>query len=313
VTSGAQVPDCPRCGSAMVLRTASRGPHLGEDFWGCPRYPECRGTVAIQAPLPTELTPLGATSAAGASAQAEFDRRRARTRERIRQVWPVLVGVTLVVMLAAYLAIGGWLSPSAGALAAIGVLAAFAVAVFELPQTTIAWRKGAEGERRTATYLAGLEEAGFVVLHDRRVPGYGGNLDHVAIGPSGVWAIETKRLSGKVEISGDDVRIGGRRQDGIIDQAFREAIAVQVALRDQLDPLGLTVTPIICLHDGQLPWFNRSVRGVQLVSGQGLIRQLGGGEPRLSGEQVQAIAEVASARLQPAAPSARGSLTVGHP
>ena len=203
-------------------------------------------------------------------------------------------------MVAAYLGVDGSLGPSAGALAAFAVAAVFAFAVLDLPQTTTAWLKGAEGERRTARYLAGVEEAGFVVLHDRRVPGYGGNLDHVAIGPSGVWAIETKRLSGKVEIFGDELRIGGRQRDGIIDQAYREAVAVQVALRDHLDPLGLTVTPIICLHDGELPWFNKTVRGVRLASGRGLVRQISEGAERLTGEQVQALADVASARLQPA-------------
>jgi DNA-binding helix-hairpin-helix protein with protein kinase domain len=37
-------PHCPRCGSAMVRRTASRGPNAGRGFWGCLRFPQCRGT-----------------------------------------------------------------------------------------------------------------------------------------------------------------------------------------------------------------------------------------------------------------------------
>lgn len=37
-------PPCPRCGQPMVLRTARRrGRHRGEQFWGCPGYPRCRG------------------------------------------------------------------------------------------------------------------------------------------------------------------------------------------------------------------------------------------------------------------------------
>ncbi|MFM4804140.1 nuclease-related domain-containing protein [Aeromonas bivalvium] len=35
-------PSCPRCGNAMVLRTASRGEKRGNQFWGCSRYPKCR-------------------------------------------------------------------------------------------------------------------------------------------------------------------------------------------------------------------------------------------------------------------------------
>lgn len=38
------VPSCPRCRTAMVLRTAKRGTNAGTQFWGCPRYPGCQGT-----------------------------------------------------------------------------------------------------------------------------------------------------------------------------------------------------------------------------------------------------------------------------
>lgn len=35
---------CPKCGSPMVLRTATRGRNAGGEFWGCSTYPQCRGT-----------------------------------------------------------------------------------------------------------------------------------------------------------------------------------------------------------------------------------------------------------------------------
>ena len=35
---------CPRCGSEMVIRTAKKGVHAGNKFWGCSRYPACRST-----------------------------------------------------------------------------------------------------------------------------------------------------------------------------------------------------------------------------------------------------------------------------
>ena len=37
-------PCCPVCKSAMVRRTARRGAQAGKAFWGCPRYPACKGT-----------------------------------------------------------------------------------------------------------------------------------------------------------------------------------------------------------------------------------------------------------------------------
>ncbi|MBZ0159887.1 MAG: restriction endonuclease [bacterium] len=36
---------CPQCGAATVLRTAQRGAHTGERFWGCSRFPVCRATI----------------------------------------------------------------------------------------------------------------------------------------------------------------------------------------------------------------------------------------------------------------------------
>jgi restriction system protein len=40
-------PSCPRCGHEMVLRTAQQGPRAGSRFWGCSKYPGCRGTVNL--------------------------------------------------------------------------------------------------------------------------------------------------------------------------------------------------------------------------------------------------------------------------
>jgi restriction system protein len=37
-------PQCPSCGSEMILRTARKGSNAGYQFWGCKKYPACRGT-----------------------------------------------------------------------------------------------------------------------------------------------------------------------------------------------------------------------------------------------------------------------------
>lgn len=42
-----QVPDCPKCGKQMVLRTSRNGDKSGSQFWGCTGYPECRGTAKV--------------------------------------------------------------------------------------------------------------------------------------------------------------------------------------------------------------------------------------------------------------------------
>lgn len=33
---------CPKCGSALVIRTIKAGSKAGEQFWGCTAYPKCR-------------------------------------------------------------------------------------------------------------------------------------------------------------------------------------------------------------------------------------------------------------------------------
>lgn len=38
---------CPVCRSPMVVRTARRGKNAGNSFWGCSRFPKCKGTRSI--------------------------------------------------------------------------------------------------------------------------------------------------------------------------------------------------------------------------------------------------------------------------
>lgn len=47
MASGSAQPSCPRCGSSMQQRLARRGRNAGNYFWGCKRYPACKGTRSI--------------------------------------------------------------------------------------------------------------------------------------------------------------------------------------------------------------------------------------------------------------------------
>lgn len=40
-------PECPLCTKEMIRRTARTGNHAGQDFWGCPKYPQCKGIQSI--------------------------------------------------------------------------------------------------------------------------------------------------------------------------------------------------------------------------------------------------------------------------
>lgn len=62
-------------------------------------------------------------------------------------------------------------------------------------------RRRANRETRVkelATSLAGVE--GIRVLHDRRVPGTRGNIDHIVVAPAGVFVVDAKRHKGLIRI-----------------------------------------------------------------------------------------------------------------
>ena len=40
-------PSCPVCGGGMVERKVRKGANKGKPFWGCPKYPKCRGRRPI--------------------------------------------------------------------------------------------------------------------------------------------------------------------------------------------------------------------------------------------------------------------------
>src|SRR6266508_1185994 len=64
------------------------------------------------------------------------------------------------------------------------------------------WQRGAHGERRTARLLDRLTRDGYVVFHDLAVPDSPANVDHLAIGPTGVFVIDSKQWTGSVHGGG---------------------------------------------------------------------------------------------------------------
>lgn len=58
------------------------------------------------------------------------------------------------------------------------------------------WAQGAEGEEAVGRILEGLSAGGWCVIHD--VAFGRGNIDHIVVGPGGIFTIETKSRDGKV-------------------------------------------------------------------------------------------------------------------
>lgn len=80
-----------------------------------------------------------------------------------------------------------------------------------------ALKQGEEGERAVGQYLERLRESGYQVFHD--VLTFNANIDHVLIGPAGVFTVETKTWSkplqgeARITFDGERVLFGGREPD----------------------------------------------------------------------------------------------------
>ena len=129
------------------------------------------------------------------------------------------------------------------------------------PQSTRAWATGARGEEKLAKALEGID--GLRVLHDRRVPGTRGNIDHIVIAPAGVFVVDAKHYEGRIEIRNKgwflrpDYRLYVGRRDcsalatGLAWQVEAVTTALVVA---GVDPLP-AVSPVLCFIDGDWPLF----------------------------------------------------------
>ena len=65
------------------------------------------------------------------------------------------------------------------------------------------WQRGARGERQTARLLDRLSRHGYQVFHDLAMPGSPANIDHLVVGPSGVFVIDSKQWTGQVHQSAE--------------------------------------------------------------------------------------------------------------
>lgn len=102
----------------------------------------------------------------------------------------------------------------------------------ELTGRAAAFQVGATAERQVAAVLASLDPHGFYTLHDRRWPGTrNSNIDHVVVGPSGVYVVDTKRWRGEVDVADGLLSCDGEDRSEEITQllAATDAVAVVVA------------------------------------------------------------------------------------
>lgn len=149
------------------------------------------------------------------------------------------VALTFVALAWAEHAIAAARAPWTTTLAGLVLAAAGVVYVLRAKRRAPNYRLGLDGELAVADILDDLRERGYKVLHD--IPGERGNVDHVVIGPAGVFAIETKARS-KVEGKYNSIRVKGDRVcftpsgnscDKAIPQAKAAAARIGSTLRER--------------------------------------------------------------------------------
>jgi hypothetical protein len=93
------------------------------------------------------------------------------------------------------------------------------------------WMSGYFGEKMVAALLDMLPES-FHTLHDITVASHGkkSNIDHIVVGPTGIWVIETKNWRGRFEQRGGDLFCNGVKRTYFLDQAVARATTVRRGL-----------------------------------------------------------------------------------
>lgn len=201
---------------------------------------------------------------AGASAEREFLRRRRNREARTRSSHPRVGGLLL--------------------------------ALRGRPQHERAFAQGSRGERRVGELLdRRTERSGTVILHDRRMPGGYGNIDHLAIAPRGVYVIDAKAVNGRVRVSrplfgGPKLLVAGHDRTKFADGLDRQVAAV----RDALAAIGrpdISVSGVLCFTKADLPLLGgQQIRGHRLHYGRALTRKLNRRGP-LTSEKIGALAD----------------------
>jgi hypothetical protein len=199
----------------------------------------------------------------GASAAREHHRRRANREARVRRKHPHFGRLLL--------------------------------AISGPPQHETAWEIGSRGEEQVGRSLDRRTAKGpAIVLHDRRMPASSANIDHLAVGPRGVFVIDAKAIKGKARVARPllgkpRLMIAGRNRTKLIDGLDRQVDAVRHALtrhgHGEVPVLG-----ILCFTKTELPLLGAGkIRGHRLHHCRATARELNRSGP-LRPEAIGAIA-----------------------
>jgi Nuclease-related domain len=267
---------------------------LGSGWTGLdpPTHPleEPRTPPAVTPPLvPAKVT--GSLGRPGRSALAQYRRRRALELAAwtCSLAWraPLVAAAGLTAnVLATQIGL-----PQAGRVGlAVAILVAWRLR-FRPSEQARTWQRGAHGERRTARLLDRLTRDGFVVFHDLAVPASPANVDHLVIGPSGVFVIDSKQWTGVVQ----------RGADGLAWHNHYRLDRTLATVRWEADTiarlLGTWAVALLCVHGAHVHGGGLEAQGVAIVPAH-LLRGALGYDRVLSDAEVELLAATARMRLR---------------
>ena len=150
--------------------------------------------------------------------------------------------------------------------------------------------RGERGELRVADILDELRSSGYRPIHDLRNGEY--NIDHVVVGPGGVFAIETKFRSGQGEIEirdGEGVLVDGRvEKKDCLRQARGNAWQVNQMIKKTCR-IDQWVTPVVVfVGDWRIKNGSTSMEP-KLLSADQLVRYFNDQQPQLSRHEINLI------------------------
>ena|SRR5438034_1393240 len=151
--------------------------------------------------------------------------------------------------------------------------------------------RGERGELHVADVLEDLRREGYKPVHD--IVGNGFNIDHVIVGPGGVFAIETKYRSGKGQITfrnTEGVFIGDRLEEkDCLKQARANAVAVRHLILENCGRREWVTSIVVFVGDWKIKdeWRDTDTR---VFTPEGLLHYIRKQQPRLTGNEIELIA-----------------------
>jgi hypothetical protein len=162
--------------------------------------------------------------------------------------------------------------------------------IVKLSKDGLSWLRGVNGELKMAKQLLALGD-GWTVLHSVPVGTRGSDIDHVVVGPSGVFPINTKRLlDARVWVAGGRFLVNGRRRDYLRNSDY-EATRVEAVLHKAAIPLN--VVPVVAISGAKSikieapgSWNDR---GIGVVPIEDVVRRIRKRAPKISSAQVDRV------------------------